>query len=168
MPKNLVGKLSVYLPILIIALWIASYAHTAGTGATVRLKITGYDPRDLLSGHYLLYNVDYGRPVDCQQEATDWCLCLGAWEGPFSQVTEQAHCSEISECSSMLRGSCIEGRFKAGIERYYFSEEYVKQLRIVPPDSSIVVALSPTGKGVVKDLLVKEEPVSKWAEKALK
>ena len=160
---------AIFVPILIITGWIGSYSFITQSGSTVRLRIEGYDPRDLLAGHYLRYRVNYGDNIECpandQGEGTSWCLCLDQKNGKFSQVSSQGSCDEFSDCrAGMIKGTCKSQRFEAGIERFYFAEENQKLLKLVPPESSIIVALSPAGKGVVKDLMVGEVPLATWIE----
>jgi len=165
--QNLLPLAAISVPIIAICIWIATYALVSHSGETVRLRITGYDPRDLLAGHYLRYRVDFGATVACQatgdsDAAGDWCLCLDQWDGKYAQLSWQGSCDVRPDCRQFLRGTCNSSRFEAGIERFYFSEEHQKLLRVVPPESSIIVALSPNGKGVVKNLLVKDEPLAEW------
>ncbi len=166
---KLLKVLAIGLPIVVIAAWIVSYAVTVRTGVTIRLAVSGYDPRDLLSGHYLRYVVEYGGAVDCPvaTASAEKCVCLDGKEHQFAKISDQGDCRDNLDCKNLLKGTCNKGRFEAGIERFYFPEEYVKQLRIVPPDASIVVALSPAGKGVVKELLVMDESILEWVKKKM-
>lgn len=60
------------IPFFVLLLWtIWLYAQQA-TGKEVRVFITGYDPRDLLSGHYIQYTIDWDR-TDCSQFAEAVC-----------------------------------------------------------------------------------------------
>ena len=36
------------------------------SGNETTLPIAGYDPRDIFSGHYLRFTVDYGMPLQCK------------------------------------------------------------------------------------------------------
>ena len=94
--KKKLRLLAISIPIVAIAAWIASYAFVAHSGETVRLRIQGYDPRDLLAGHYLRYTVNFGNPVECINNRNGnshgsylWCLCLDQWDGKFAQVSRQ-------------------------------------------------------------------------------
>lgn len=55
-----------FLPLLLLACWIMYMQNQVTTGRPVELPITGYDPRNLLSGHYLAYTIDWDR-ADCSQ-----------------------------------------------------------------------------------------------------
>ena len=54
------------LPLLILASWAGWLAIQRESGREVKVVISGYDPRDLLSGHYLAYTIDWNR-TDCRQ-----------------------------------------------------------------------------------------------------
>ena len=58
-----------FLPFFGIALWLGYFALFIEGSAEVRLPITGYDPRNLLSGHYVAYRIDWAK-ADCFQ--ADW------------------------------------------------------------------------------------------------
>ena len=52
------------LPFIVLLGWTCWLAYETTTRFEVTLPITGYDPRDLLSGHYILYKIDWEK-VDC-------------------------------------------------------------------------------------------------------
>ncbi len=54
------------LPLVILAGWAGWLAIQRENGREVKVVISGYDPRDLLSGHYLAYTIDWNR-TDCKQ-----------------------------------------------------------------------------------------------------
>lgn len=54
------------LPLLILACWAGWLAVQRENGREVKVVISGYDPRDLLSGHYIAYTIDWDR-TDCAQ-----------------------------------------------------------------------------------------------------
>lgn len=56
----------VFLPVLIMALWVATIEVQRHSGREVVVRLQGYDPRDLLSGHYILYEIDWDK-TDCSQ-----------------------------------------------------------------------------------------------------
>lgn len=60
----MMGALS--LTFLILFGWTSAVVTKANSLPEVTLPITGYDPRDLLSGHYLLYQIEWDK-VDCKQ-----------------------------------------------------------------------------------------------------
>lgn len=62
-------KYLIYLlmfPLAVFVFWAGYLATTAKEGTEITLPITGYDPRNLLSGHYIDYRIDWAR-ADCTQ-----------------------------------------------------------------------------------------------------
>lgn len=57
------------LPFVVLCSWALYYACIVKNSPTVTLPITGYDPRDLLSGHYIEFRIDWAK-ADCYQ--LDW------------------------------------------------------------------------------------------------
>ena len=47
------------LPAIFFALWIARLSLQSNRGQEIVLAIKGYDPRSMLSGHYIQYQVDW-------------------------------------------------------------------------------------------------------------
>ncbi|MEI6414202.1 MAG: GDYXXLXY domain-containing protein [Pseudomonadota bacterium] len=157
---------SLLLPLAILAGLVASKQLTREWGTAVRLSISGYDPRDLLSGHYLIYRIDYGVPV-----------CGSGPAATQSDVSRQvpAHICLVprhfeygtpvaSRCSLAIPGHCQAGRFQAGLERFYIPQEYASPLEQAVRDkkAEILVSVTPTpGAAVVKDLLIGGRP---WRE----
>ena len=57
------------LPFLCLCSWAMYYANFVKHAPEVRLPITGYDPRNLLSGHYIEFRIDW-KNANCNQ--LDW------------------------------------------------------------------------------------------------
>lgn len=158
---NRLTLFAVGLPIAVMGAWVARLNWLEHSGTKVQLAVTGYDPRDLLAGHYLNYTVNYGPAGDCPRddsfvEATEMCVCLvptpatqlheANWSGPCDVRPE--------ECPVFIKGNCNYGRFTADIERFYFPETFQSTLAVVPEKSTITVALTPEGRGIVTSFAV--------------
>lgn len=164
--KKLVPLFAIFVPILAMAGWIG-YHYTMKGSPSVELEITGYDPRDLLSGHYLEYRVQYGEKGECKrvaQQAPNLCMCFdknvpakASWLGVCTYLPQ--------DCHLFIKGQCKSGQFKAGIERFYFPERYTKDLSIVPDRARIKVRMA-EGRAQVFDLLIDGLPWRKALEKA--
>lgn len=55
-----------FIPFVFFVCWTGYLALTFKEGAQVVLPITGYDPRNLLSGHYIDYRIDW-KNANCRQ-----------------------------------------------------------------------------------------------------
>jgi len=56
----------VLLPVFILLTWVATLEVQIHQGREVVVRLRGYDPRDLLSGHYISYMLDWAE-TDCTQ-----------------------------------------------------------------------------------------------------
>ncbi len=47
------------LPVICLFVWNCFLWYTKDSGAEITVPVMGYDPRDLLSGHYIRYRIDW-------------------------------------------------------------------------------------------------------------
>lgn len=66
---NKLKVLFLMLPFIGICTWVMYYAHFVENASEVVLPITGYDPRNLLSGHYIEFRINWNN-ANCYQ--ADW------------------------------------------------------------------------------------------------
>ncbi len=183
--KDYLPIIVVFFPLLLMLIWLATLYITMMLGTDIRLKITGYDPRDLLSGHYLRYRVDYGLPVAALCGDQDLgrnsytlnsssvlatsssfrCICF---KPPNAKEENKAfwagECNERpNECDLYLEGRCEYGRFSAGIEKYYFPEKFKEVLRTLPERASLIVRIF-RGKGIVRGIEIQGNDIEKYVE----
>ncbi|EMY77676.1 GDYXXLXY protein [Leptospira weilii serovar Ranarum str. ICFT] len=138
------------LPIAFFGSEIVYLEFIKKSGKELILPITGYDPRDLLAGHYLRYNINYQADSLCTYSQTansfskfnkteQHCVCYpysGKMEtdaGTFVESCDPETLKNRLLCKLYLRGYCQYGRFQIGNERFYVNEtkalEYEKRLR---------------------------------------
>jgi uncharacterized membrane-anchored protein len=134
--------------------WTLFHAVSSNVGEIVEIKVSGYDPRDLISGHYLTYNVNYDnfKPSACRNfyHGSAVYLCL---ERAKLSASKPAGCLAI-------KGNC-KGHganiFTAGIERFYVPETYAQSLdaalRGGKHEAKIKVLITRGGTAYVKDML---------------
>jgi uncharacterized membrane-anchored protein len=157
---NKLAVFAVALPMAVMGGWLARLVWLDHSGTEVRLPVTGFDPRDLLAGHYLTYTVDYGSAGVCPQavdnEVFETCICLAADTATKTHAaTWSGACdSRPTACSLFIKGDCEYGRFTANIERFYFPETFQTALAVVPEKSVISVKVTPTGDGLVTGFAV--------------
>lgn len=163
--KKLAAALAV--PIIFLALLCAYKAIKVMAGKKIIIPITGFDPRDILSGHYLTYRLKLDTGEICQ--GTDWdsdavslCLSLddeGMVTGSYPLHDDGAD----SDCGAILKGRCDSGTFVAGIERFYIPEKESSALdhAVRSGEGSLVVSVGRNGNAAIKDLLIDGRP---WRE----
>ena len=49
------------IPVICLFVWNCFLWYDKDSGTEIAVRITGYDPRDLLSGHYISYRIDWGK-----------------------------------------------------------------------------------------------------------
>lgn len=149
--------ISLLLPILALATLTAYKRHVLNAGSEIILPISGYDPRDLLSGHYLIYRIDYGVNDICSGNT------IGKQSGYVCLEPKMFSFDQPIACMKLIRGVCNYNRFEAGIEKYYVPEDKAKKLeeRIMSKSASIVLSTTPYGDAQVKDLLINNKS---WTE----
>lgn len=62
----------VFLPALFLLAWVGTIEIQRYQGREVVVRLMGYDPRDLLSGHYISYQIDWDK-TDCAQFENGVC-----------------------------------------------------------------------------------------------
>ncbi len=125
-------------PILGLLILTGIRAYRASTGYEMTFHVDGYDPRDLLSGRYVLYRVNYGPTDRCdedRQQSLDYsrndknnrefehCVCYSDPPDPDTGYWQSCESIEEASCPVFIRGTCNYGRFSAGIEKFFVPEE---------------------------------------------
>lgn len=156
--------LAVGLPFVAICGWIAYHVLVVTHGSVVELNIRGYDPRDLLSGHYLQYRIDFGKELcGADDENRRVCVCFAAPEAVPAGIGWSGDCvDKPAECGAYVAGYCRAHRFDSGLERFYIAEADAPQLQTAPPDASVVLSLDGRGGGVVTEMKVGGIPLGDW------
>ncbi|MBM9578773.1 GDYXXLXY domain-containing protein [Leptospira sp. 201903070] len=128
------------IPVLFFASEILYLEFAKKSGKELILPIAGYDPRDLLAGHYLRYNISFQTEALCLRNDSErisnhkasensHCVCYShsgkilEGEGLFVEKCEPDTLKSRELCRVYLRGICQYGRFKIGNERYYVNEQ---------------------------------------------
>lgn len=156
--------LALAFPVVVLAGWTAQHLYTAASGAPIRLRVRAYDPRDMLAGHYLQYQIDYSSdPCQTIKDAEEGCVCFQRSSQKKEAVVEWSGACEArpASCDLWLKGRC-RGRFETGLERYYLSEAAARRLPRVPQNSSIAVHLDGSGGGVVTEFFAEGVPLGDY------
>ncbi|SNS60749.1 MULTISPECIES: GDYXXLXY domain-containing protein [unclassified Azospirillum] len=145
------------LPTLVLAGWAGLIAtRQAGTPST-RVEIQGFDPRDLLRGHYLQARLKLGlSPGDAPA-----CVCVEPENGPPGQPATRP----LASCQPLEVGSC---RYPMAdplrVLRIYVPQEKAADLdrRLRKGEQKLSVAVHFQGDGEIgiSDLQVDGVPVA--------
>lgn len=133
-------------------------------GTKIILDIEGYDPRDLLSGHYIIFRVNYGIKKMCsgsryRQTKRDAYVCLR--EDGKNYFTY----SRPRSCLNYIKGNCQGSRFKDGLDRFYIPQKDAPKLDklVRGKKGSIEVSLS-KGKPIITEMLIEGVPWKEYLE----
>lgn len=147
-------------PILCLILLAVYKGIKVAVGTKIIIPISGYDPRDLLSGHYLTYRLDFKNGNFCSdkiQDNTRIMLCVNQVKGDEASgeiIDEDNY--DRRDCDVIIKGKCENGRFSAGIERFYIPEKHCMEIERVirKGKGKLVVSVDSSGNAVIKDLLI--------------
>ncbi len=149
--------LALLIPILIVIGAIGKSEYQLANGETWRFKISGYDPRDLLRGHYVTYQVEFDWEKDkgiCKNKKK-CCLCFKRKKDPLASVkVSKMSCSKaIDRCDGLM-----QEKFLPELRKYFIPEDKGKALEkaIRKKNAEILLELSKDGRPIVRDLLVGE------------
>ena len=105
------------LPACAFAIYVGLSYHQLITGQEVRIKIEGYDPRDLLAGHYILYQ---NNSQSVQQNTAGTSCRASDFYGPHKFYIPQTHAHRLEKLFGNWRNrsiytfevvySCVEGK----------------------------------------------------------
>ena len=152
--------LIVAIPFIVLCLLIVRAEYHLKVGEQWDIELTGYDPRDLLRGHYLRLrlNYDWNKDLDNNSSDTSYCLCLRDIGNQAPQVSK-------TDCS-LARSYCdgfIRSEFEQELDRFYIPETQARKaedlLRKARRDNKAYLRLSINKKGEprIVDLLIDGE-----------
>lgn len=72
MKRNYIVGAILALPVILLFLWVINIQEKVAKAPSVMVSVTGYDPRDLLSGHYILLLPQWEK-TDCSQFKENIC-----------------------------------------------------------------------------------------------
>jgi len=162
-------RLAVLVPLVGIALLIARGELALRAGKSFRIGMTGYDPRDLLSGHFLQYAYDLDWQGDSTCGAHDptgkplalepaCCVCLTRRGEDEPPAARQVECEAARSCDGWLHSSSL-----VPPRRYFVPEERASALEAALRQSqaSLDVSASPDGEPALGELYLDGRP---WRE----
>ena len=163
--KNTRLIISLAIPILAISLSIGKSEYQIRSGEEWKFEIGGYDPRDLLKGHYLTYRILFDRDekeknsCDKNDEILDCCLCL---QRETSKVKTMWCETAAKRCDGM-----INEKFLPRLRKFYIPENRGKSLEnlVRSRKAEILLSIHPSGDPNVKELLIDGEPWKQAVQK---
>lgn len=161
--KNKQVLIAVAIPFILLCLLIARAEYHIRSGEQWNFAITGYDPRDLLRGHYLRFRLAYD--WDTKKNSCNYgqpcCMCLTRTEAKAPKV-HQTNCDTAkTQCDGFMLST-----HQNTLNRFYISETEARRaediLRQARRDNSayLTVSINKKGEPRIVDLLIGEQPIN--------
>lgn len=145
------------LPTVLLAGWIAQLWIGRVNMPVMRVAIQGYDPRDLLRGHYLQFRLTIPGPTAAAPDGKAVCVCLSDNPRDARRPTlTPAACAPVPDraaCPHFLRNPWRSFRYYTTEKR---ALELEKQLRATPDAASIAMHFHGDGAVSFSDIAVEE------------
>ena len=141
------------LPIVAFTGLVVRAELLRASGSVFHVAIAGYDPRDLLQGHYLRYRLQW--PADGACDGATYCLCL-----QVSGVHTKVECSAANAaCDAQLSRQMVDQ------EREFFIQEDAGpalEQAIRHGQGTIALNVTPNGQVRVHELFIDGVPYRRW------
>ena len=135
MMRKILCAVALLVPTLILGVVVAQRLNELETAPVVRLPIAGYDPVDILHGHYLRLRFDdrafAKNPNYYEMAAGEYCACFNpsspqAVKGGTPVVGEYVQCKKKTEMQCELWAS--NAKFFNDPQKFFVDERYALQL----------------------------------------
>lgn len=126
--KQIPFLICLIIPFLILGFIALSNFHAHNSGTLWRVEISGYDPRDLLHGRFLRYQIDwdeYGNVA--YHKNSDKALCLNPTEKNKLQP-KITYLSESKNCKSVIKAGPDYINWNKRDRRFQIPEKYADTL----------------------------------------
>ncbi len=164
MPRNVL-MVALILPLIVIAIGIGRAEHHLATSRVWTFDINGYDPRDLLRGHYIQFVVELneGPPIEACDDDTSarCCFCLTTTAPDQPPQVAAASCQYAqAQCDGAL-----QMRHLKQLSRYYIPEAEAWKLEQQVQEAArqntaqLRVAINDDGEPQIKALLVNGQEI---------
>jgi len=138
--------------------WVAR-EESLRRGGRIYLPIEGYDPRDLLSGHYVRFQLVAVREaanfLEPRGAIAPQMFCIEVKEGLYH--VKGLRMGSASSCSPFLRATLDNtAHWDFGIDRFYVDERLANEARRIQanPNTYLVATVDETGAIHAVDLVV--------------
>jgi len=166
--KNKLIFIAIALPLLIIFLSIVRAEYHVRSGEQWMFELQGYDPRDLLRGHYLqftiLYDWDKGKN-ECRS-GIDCCLCLTKNSNPErTTVVPKVHNESCTTARNQCDGYILSSK-QNELNRYYIPEESAKRAELLltkaraKQQAYLQVSINKKGEPAIVDLIIDNQSIN--------
>ena len=165
-------RILLFLPVLILLGWMFSVQAKISSGAVLDMPIRGYDPRDILAGHYLSVRVDFDSfESECkikEKEKRRYHFDRPAF---FCADSKRIVLNRPEQgCEVFIEGSCPYDYFRSDVAtRFYISEKHARVLDRAVRDRGnkpmLRLSVTKDGRAFPVDLILEGIPYKDWLKK---
>jgi uncharacterized membrane-anchored protein len=154
----------VLLPFILLCLLILRAEYHLSTGSKWDFAITGYDPRDLLRGHYLRFRIKYD-----WQETKNKCVdkyncgyCLTKIKNQQAPKVQIVDKTIAQQCDGFM----LYNELQTPLNRFYIPEKYAQKAETILQNARqnntafLRLSISTQGKAQIVDLLIDGKPLN--------
>ncbi|MBA6291479.1 GDYXXLXY domain-containing protein [Colwellia sp. MB3u-70] len=154
--------IAVAIPFVLLCLLIARAEYHVKTGEQWNVNITGYDPRDLLRGHYLRFNLAYDWETTAHKcdSGAACCLCLTSTDSQIPKVNKVSCDVAKTQCDAF-----IAPEYERSLHRFYIAETDGKRAEDLLSEARanknafISLSINKKGEPIIRDLLIGDRPI---------
>jgi len=153
----------VMIPFILLSLLIVRAEYHLSVGKQWDFALTGYDPRDLLRGHYLRFRINYDwqkNKNECKAgKGCSYCLTEVGQQAPKVQIMD-------TDIAKQCDGFMQYDKLKTPLNRFYIPEAQAllaeKLLRQARSNNTAYLRLAINKNGVprIVDLLIDGQPLN--------
>lgn len=160
--KNKQLLIAVAIPFILLSLLIARAEYHIRNGEQWNFQLTGYDPRDLLRGHYLQFRLayDWDTGTNACRSGQTCCLCLTKTEAIAPKVHKTSCEVAKTQCDGFMLST-----HQNKLNRFYIAEtearkaeDLLRQARI-DKNAYLTVSINKKGEPKIVDLLIDKQPI---------
>lgn len=161
--KNKKVLFAVALPFVVLCLLIVRAEYHIRHGEQWSFELQGYDPRDLLRGHYLRLSVTYDMEsgaTACKAGET-CCFCLNKTEARVPKVHETSCTVAKAQCDGFMLSS-----YRNSLNRYYVPEAEARRAEKVLAEARskrtafLNVSINDKGEPAITDLIIGDQSLN--------
>lgn len=158
-------RVALALPLVLLALMVGKAEMQLADSTVYYFEIEGYDPRDLLRGHYLRFRLQMNQEQaieSCDTRSEECCYCLEPGNREMPSPVRMATCSTAADmCEDFVRTRPLHA-----LDRFYIPEEGRGQMERNLREAArsdrahLAVAVSSSGEPMIEALLVNGVPIT--------
>ena len=156
--------LIVMIPFILLCLLIVRAEYHLSVGSEWDISVRGYDPRDLLRGHYLRFRLDYNY-IDSKENncsGDDCCLCLNKTEHQAPKVHKTDCATAKTQCDAF-----ILPELEHSLNRFYIPETKARLAETLLQEARehdtayLRLSINAKGEPRIVDMVINREQMNK-------